>query len=107
MASSGAMREVIGNGVQRVAVEGLASHLETLEVELSGGRAIELVRGGVVVAEVRGVEAGAEATSEAMPDFKGRLRDIWGGTPLDVDMTTVIREDRDDDLVTRFAFEIG
>ena len=96
MASSGTIREVGGGGAQRIAVEDLASHLATLEAELSGGRAIELVRGGVVVAEVRGVKPIED--ERPMPDFKARLRDIWGTRPVDVDMTAVVRSDRDEEV---------
>lgn len=95
MGASGIVRDVAAGGALRIAVEDLASHLATLEAELSGGRAIELVRGGVVVAEVRGVDAIANAAPKPMPDLKARLRSIWGDKPLDVNMTAVIREDRD------------
>jgi hypothetical protein len=84
--------------VLRLSVEELGEHLATLEEELSGGRSIELIRGERVIAEVRAPKE--EATTVAavrpqMPDFKARLREIWGDQPLDVDMTAVIREDRD------------
>jgi hypothetical protein len=69
--------------VQRVDVEDLTSHLATLESELSGGRAIELMRGERVIAELRaptlirpdgGVEAlGARRTGK-IEDFIGILK---------------------------------
>lgn len=93
MAATGTIREVVG--AQRIAVEDLASHLATLEAELSGGRAIELVRGGTVVAEVRAVSSMDQGP---VPDFHARLRSIWGEKPLDVDMTAVVRRDRDGEV---------
>lgn len=88
--------------VLRVPVEELGEHLDTLEAELSGGRAIELVRGGKVIAEIRskpGAEVAvgrAEAEVPPLPDFMGRMREIWGdkvfpeGTGV-----KMLREDRD------------
>jgi hypothetical protein len=85
---------------RRIAVEELGSHLATLEAELSDGRAIELMRGEKLIAEVRapgGAQAAVEAAPDrpAMPDFMAMLREIYGDKPLDVDTTEWIREGRE------------
>jgi hypothetical protein len=80
-----------------MAVEELASHLETLEEELSGGRAIELVRGGVVVAEVR-APAG-EGFARHVPQLRAQMRAIFGDEVLDVDTADWVAEGRDRDLL--------
>ncbi len=97
MASSGTIREVSGGGAQRIAVEDLASHLATLEAELSGGRAIELVRGGVVVAEVRAPIRGGFARH--VPQLKAQMKAIFGDEVLDVDTAAWVAEGRDRDLL--------
>jgi hypothetical protein len=81
-------------------VEELASQVETLEAELKAGRPIELVRGGVVIAEVHAPQAkGAERsgiTRREMPDFMGQMREIWGDTVFPEGTgTRWVREDRD------------
>src|ERR1700761_8005055 len=85
--------------IQRIAVEDMDKHLATLEAELSGGGAIELVRGERVVAEVRApkiVVEPQERVQPPMPDFMARMREIWGDEVLPEGTTTRwIREDRD------------
>lgn len=100
MGGSVALRDVAGSGAQRIAVEDLPSHLATLESELSGGRAIELVRGETVIAELHApkpVELKPQADMRReMPDFMGRMRKIWGDEMLPEGTSTRwIREDRD------------
>jgi len=84
-------------GVLRIDVDDLSNHLATLEAELSGGRCIELVRGDIVVAEVRAKNPLpiSPATRE-LPDFLGRMKAIWGDKVFPEGyMTAAIREDRD------------
>lgn len=83
----------------RVDIEDLPAHLPTIEAELEGGRPIELLRDGQVIAEIRGRELKTELGSRhpPMPDFLARLRRIYGNTPLAVDTTAWVREDRDGD----------
>ncbi len=86
--------------VLRIPIEELPAHLATLEVELEGGRYIELVRDGNVIADVR---APATCVSRRVlpaserPDFMARMKARWGDKPLNVDTTAWIREDRDGD----------
>jgi len=101
MATTSTIRgEVVSaDRVQRIAVEDMDKHLATLEAELSEGKSIELVRGEVVIAEVRApkwVKLDTRSFAERMPDFESRLRRIYGDTVLDVDTTAWISEDRDD-----------
>jgi len=99
MATSGTIREVttVATSVRRVAVEDLAAHLATLEAELSEGKAIEVMRGDKVIAELRGKTAVTVPLSR--PDvaaMKARLRATWGDTVLPSGtMTEVVRNDRD------------
>ncbi|QMV18119.1 hypothetical protein GOB94_04985 [Granulicella sp. 5B5] len=84
----------------RLSVDELASHLETLEAELSGGRSIELLRGETVIAEVRAPQTSAakpEAAGErSIPDFMARLKAMYGDEVLPAGTTTQwIRDDRD------------
>jgi hypothetical protein len=105
MGGSGIIRDVAGRGVQRIAVEDLASHLATLEAELSGGRAIELVREGTVVAEVRAVEGGAKAQrvgegfARHLPMLRAQMKANFGDEILDVDTAEWVAEGRDRDLL--------
>ncbi|MBB5066796.1 hypothetical protein [Granulicella mallensis] len=85
--------------VQRIAVEDMDKHLATLEAELSGGGAIELVRGDAVIAEVRAPQSVSVDTrpfSARMPDFKAQMREVFGDVVLDVDTTSWIEDDRED-----------
>jgi hypothetical protein len=85
--------------VQRIAIEDIDKHLATLEIELSGGRSIELVRGERVIAEVRAPERvvlDLRPFSERMPDFKAQMREVFGDVTLDLDTTAWIEEDRED-----------
>lgn len=92
MATAGTVREM----VTRVSVDELASHLATLEAELSDGRSIELVRGETVIAEVRAKEVEHTVAPVELPDFMGRLRANWGDTVLPLGTgTSIVREDRD------------
>jgi hypothetical protein len=87
--------------VLRMDVADFGDHLATLEAELSGGRCIELVRGDVVVAEVRPkshpvVPVSVATADRELPDFLGRMKAIWGDKVFPEGyMTEAIREDRD------------
>lgn len=83
--------------VVRIPVEELPEHLATLEDELRGGRAIELVRGEHVVAEVRAKEnVTLEGKKRPVPDFMGRMKTIFGDQVFpDGYMTDAVRRDRD------------
>lgn len=100
MASPGTIREVAGSGTRRIALDDLASHLETLEAELSGGRAVQLVRGETVIAEIRAPQPVAmrmaDDTPRKLPDFMGQMRAIWGDEVFPEGTgARWIREDRD------------
>jgi hypothetical protein len=85
--------------VVRIAVDDLGSHLATLETELSDGRSIELLRGDVVVAELRAKRDEPSSVMPArrdLPDFMGRMKAMWGDEVFPEGyMTQAIREDRD------------
>ena len=86
--------------VVRIPLEQLSSQVTMLEAELASGHRVELVRGDHVIAQVLAVLPLAPPkpeTGRAMPDFRARLVQMWGDTPLDVDTTTWVREDRDGD----------
>ena len=99
MAAAETIREM-GTAVRRIPVEELPEHLATLEAELAGGRAIELSRGDVVVAEVRAKNTLSEIEHRArpIPDFMGRMTEIFGDKVFPTGyMTQAVREDRDGD----------
>ena len=85
--------------VVRVSIDDFGSHLPTLELELSAGRSIELVRGETVIAEMHAPIRVAECSDiveRPVPDFMARLRNIYGDEVLPAGTTTKwIRDDRD------------
>jgi hypothetical protein len=113
MARVGRIRDSGSGKALRISVEELASQVETLEAELKVGRAIELVRGGTVVAEVRPTKnapasrfeadpdgsAGQGPFHQRMPDYRAQMREVFGDEVLDVDTATWVAEGRDRDLL--------
>jgi hypothetical protein len=93
--------DTVRESVLRINVDDMGDHLATLEAELSGGRCIELVRGAMVVAELRAKGVPAQPVSgppaaREVPDFMGRMKAIWGDKQFPEGyMTQAIREDRD------------
>jgi len=112
------------NGIRRIAVEELAAYLQVSEGEESDGVAaspaeakpaaphaahetleqvlaegpVELLRGGVAIAEVRAVRPAEPEEGEPVPvpDFLARMRAVWGDSALPQGTTAQwIREDRD------------
>jgi hypothetical protein len=100
MASTGTIREPVQGKALRISVEELARQLATIEAELNGGRAVELMRGETVVAEVRAPRADASKAAldrpHELPDFMGRMRALWGDKVLPEGTgASWVREDRD------------
>jgi hypothetical protein len=100
MASPEIIRGERASPIVRISVDDLGEHLATLEAELSGGRPVALVRGETVIAEVRAPEPVALRPNveirRDLPDFMGRMRDLWGDTVFPEGTgTRWIREDRD------------
>ena len=97
MGSSNSVRKQESGDVIRIAMEDLGAHVATLEAQLRSVRAIELMRGETVIAEINPRQPLKAADPELveMPDFMAILREIYGDKPLDVDTTKWIQEGRE------------
>ena len=89
-------------GVASVTVAELRSNFKAVEAKLAKGVRVQVTRRGEVVAEIASPATDTPATmdfADRMPEFKARLRKIWGSRPVKVDTTAVISEGRERDLV--------
>lgn len=89
-------------GVASVTVAELRSNFKAVEAKLAKGVRVQVTRRGEIVAEIAPPAVDASAKTEfadRMPEFKARLRKIWGSRPVKVDTTAVISEGRGRDLV--------
>lgn len=89
-------------GVASVTVGELRSNFKAVEAKLAKGVRVQITRRGEVVAEIAPPASNASAPADfadRMPEFKTRLRKIWGPRPVKIDTTALISEGRDRDLV--------
>jgi antitoxin (DNA-binding transcriptional repressor) of toxin-antitoxin stability system len=94
--------------VVTVTVGELRSNFKAVEAKLAKGARVQVTRRGTVVAEVLPpgprtppVEVTApEGTKKfELPDFKARLRKLWGDKPWDIDTTALVSEGRSRDFL--------
>jgi antitoxin (DNA-binding transcriptional repressor) of toxin-antitoxin stability system len=92
--------------VATVTLGELRSNFKAVEAKLAKGARVQVTRRGTVVAEMlppqpSAVDAAApEATKKfEMPDFKARLRKLWGDKPWDIDTTALVSEGRSRDFL--------
>jgi len=81
-----------------VTVGELRSNFKAVEAKLGKGMKVQITRRGAVIAEML-PPATQPAIQYDRPDFKARLRRIWGDTPLDIDTTAIVSEGRSRDLL--------
>jgi antitoxin (DNA-binding transcriptional repressor) of toxin-antitoxin stability system len=92
----------VRKGVASVTVGELRSNFKAVEAKLAKGVKVQIMRRGEVVAEMAAPAAEIAATmdfADRMPEFKARLRKIWGPRPVKIDTSSVISEGRERDLV--------
>ncbi|HEX4651572.1 MAG TPA: hypothetical protein VH250_08725 [Granulicella sp.] len=91
-----------GDRVATITVGELRSNFKAVEAKLAKGARVQVTRRGIVVAEVLPptVEPPSHANAPfQMPDFKARLRELWGDKPWDIDTTALVSEGRSRDFL--------
>jgi antitoxin (DNA-binding transcriptional repressor) of toxin-antitoxin stability system len=92
-----------GDRVATVTLGELRSNFKAVEAKLAKGTRVQITRRGAVVAEVLSptMEPPPPQTNAPfqMPDFKARLRKLWGDKPWDIDTTALVSEGRSRDFL--------
>jgi hypothetical protein len=91
-----------GDRVATVTLGELRSNFKAVEAKLAKGTRVQVTRRGTVVAEVLPpiVEPPLQANAPfQLPDFKARLRKLWGDKPWDIDTTALVSEGRSRDFL--------